>query len=44
MPALPALPRPPLPSELLPGSLRRRIGERLATLRIPDFTVPAPAP
>ena len=42
MPALPALPRPPLPSELLPGSLRQRIGERLATLRIPDFTVPAP--
>ena len=25
MPALPALPRPPLPSELLPGSLRQRI-------------------
>lgn len=42
MPALPALPRPPLPSELLPGSLRQRIGEHLANFRIPDFTVPAP--
>lgn len=41
MPALPTLPRPPLPAELLPGSLRRRIGERLENFRIPDFTVPA---
>ena len=42
MPALPALPRLPLPAELLPGSLRQRISERLENLRIPDFTVPAP--
>jgi len=42
MPALPALPRPPLPAELLPGSLRQRLAERLETFRIPDFTVPAP--
>lgn len=41
MPALPTLPRPPLPSELLPGSLRQRIGERLESFRLPDFTVPA---
>ncbi|WP_341646222.1 ubiquinone anaerobic biosynthesis accessory factor UbiT [Thauera sp. SDU_THAU2] len=41
MPALPSLPFPP-PSVLLPGSLRRRIGERLAHFRVPDFTVPAP--
>ncbi len=40
MPALPALPRPPLPSHLLPCSLRQRIGERHATLRLPHFTVP----
>ncbi|ATE61386.1 ubiquinone anaerobic biosynthesis accessory factor UbiT [Thauera sinica] len=42
MPALPTLPRPPSLAELLPGSLRRRIGERLQNLRIPDFTVPGP--
>ena len=42
MPALPSLPRPPLPTELLPGNLRQRIGERLENFRIPDFTVPAP--
>ncbi len=42
MPALPSLPRPPLPSALLPGNLRQRIGERLENFRIPDFTVPAP--
>ena len=42
MPALPSLPRPPLPTELLPGALRQRIGERLENFRIPDFTVPAP--
>ena len=41
MPALPSLPRPPLSSILLPGSLRRRIGERLEHFRVPDFTVPA---
>ncbi len=41
MPALPSLPRPPLPTELLPGNLRQRIGERLEAFRIPDFTVPA---
>ncbi|HRP65311.1 MAG TPA: SCP2 sterol-binding domain-containing protein [Thauera sp.] len=41
MPALPSLPRPPLPAELLPGSLRQRIGERLEAFRVPDFTVPA---
>lgn len=41
MPALPTLPRLPLPAELLPGTLRQRIGERLENLRIPDFTVPA---
>ena len=44
MPALPSLPRPPLPTALLPGALRQRIGERLENFRIPDFTVPAPAP
>ena len=42
MPALPSLPRPPLPTALLPGNLRQRIGERLENFRIPDFTVPAP--
>ncbi|MDX5410858.1 MAG: SCP2 sterol-binding domain-containing protein [Thauera sp.] len=41
MPALPSLPRPPLPAALLPGSLRQRIGERLEAFRVPDFTVPA---
>lgn len=41
MPALPSLPRPPLPAELLPGSLRQRIGARLEAFRVPDFTVPA---
>lgn len=41
MPALPTLPRPPLPSALLPGTLRQRISERLDNFRIPDFTVPA---
>ncbi|ENO80773.1 SCP2 domain-containing protein [Thauera mechernichensis] len=40
MPALPTLPRPPLPAELLPGSLRQRIAQSLADFRIPDFTVP----
>ena len=30
MPALPSLPRPPLPTALLPGNLRQRIGERLS--------------
>ncbi|MCK6408663.1 SCP2 sterol-binding domain-containing protein [Thauera sp.] len=42
MPAFPALPRPPLLTELLPGNLRQRIGVRLENLRIPDFTLPAP--
>ncbi|TAH47563.1 MAG: sterol-binding protein [Betaproteobacteria bacterium] len=37
-----ALPRPPALSELLPGSLRRRIADRLQNARIPDFTIPAP--
>ncbi|MCM8566819.1 SCP2 sterol-binding domain-containing protein [Thauera linaloolentis] len=41
MPSLPRLPRPPLPAVLLPGGLRRRIGERLENFRVPDFTVPA---
>ena len=51
MPALPTLPelpslhsrpRPPMFSELLPGNLRQRIGERLDAVRIPAFTVPKP--
>jgi predicted lipid carrier protein YhbT len=40
MPALPSLPFPP-PAALLPGNLRRRVGERLESFRVPDFTVPA---
>lgn len=42
MPALPALPRLPALSDLLPGSLRQRVAERLQNARIPAFTVPRP--
>jgi len=38
---LPALPS--VLSELLPGSLRRRVVDRLQSLRVPDFTLPQPA-
>ena len=42
LPPLPSLPRPPMLSELLPGSVRQRIAEQLSALRIPAFTVPTP--
>ncbi|MBN8442005.1 MAG: SCP2 sterol-binding domain-containing protein [Thauera sp.] len=41
-----AFPFPVAPSvlaRLLPGSLRQRLVDRLQSLRIPDFTLPAPA-
>lgn len=41
MSALPALPRPPSPLALLPTRMRARLFERIAAVRIPDFTVPA---
>ncbi len=40
MPSLPALPRPPMLSNLLPGSLRQQLAHRLETFRVPDFTLP----
>ncbi len=42
LPPLPSLPRPPMLSELLPGSVRQHLTDRLSTLRVPDFTVPKP--
>lgn len=41
-----AFPIPAVPSvlsELLPGGLRRRIADRLQSLRVPDFTLPKAA-
>ncbi len=40
--SLPAFPPISPLAELLPGSLRQRISRRIASLRIPAFTVPAP--
>ena len=42
LPPLPSLPRPPMLSALLPGSMRHRMAEQLSGLRIPAFTLPKP--
>lgn len=41
-PKLPALPRPPLSSALLPHALSSRISARMESFRLPDFSFPQP--